>query len=897
MSFDLKTLIEKLNPLCRKALEDAAHLCVSQTNFYVEIEHLLSKLVAAQQSDIYEILWQLNIDRGDLNRQLTAAIETFKRGAGRTPAFSPQVARVLKEAWMIASLESGEPMTRSGAILIALVSIPELRESIAETVPLIAGLSPEAVKAKLKEVGPTTAEKVDATARADAARRALQPSAPGAGGATAATAGRPATAPGGESALDKFTIDVTAQARAGKIDPILGRDGEIRQMVDILMRRRQNNPILVGEAGVGKTALVEGLALRIVAGEVPPPLRKVSLRSLDLGQLQAGAGVRGEFEKRLKDVISEVTNAVDPVILFIDETHTIIGAGGQAGGGDAANLLKPALARGELRTIGATTWSEYKRHIEKDPALTRRFQVVKVPEPDEATAIAMLRGITPSLEKHHGVAIRESGIAAAVRLSMRYIEGRQLPDKAVAVLDTACARVALGQSAAPATLESVLQDLRIVGDERRAVTRQIDLGLGDADTETLATKLDAELADLETQRAALAKRHEEEAGIVKSILEEEAKLKPPAEGKEATVPDMANLTDLRAKLTAMQGETPLVPVAVDEAVVSEVIAGWTGIPMGKLRSGEVSTLMQLEEKLAERVIGQRDGIDAISRAIRISAAKLAAPEKPIGVFLLVGPSGVGKTETALALADLLYGGENRIVTINMSEYQEGHSVSKLKGAPAGYVGYGQGGILTEAVRHNPYTVVLLDEFEKAHPEVWELFYQVFDKGSLEDSEGTTVSFRNSLILLTSNLAQDVITDACVEGAAKQPTLEQLNEMMRPHLVQHFKPALVGRMTVIPYRPLSEAETRSIAALKLKKIQRRMSEQHRAELQLTPAVLDDIVARCDDAYSGARTIDRIINQILLPDLSAGILDRIANAEAFKEVVVDVDQDGHFTYRFA
>lgn len=900
MAFDTKTLIEKLNPVCRKALEEAAHLCVAQTNFHVEIEHLLSKLIGVQKSDIAELLWQFDVDVAQLERELTETMETFKKGAGRTPAFSPHLSKLLEEGWMVSSLFLKEPFSRSGGLLVALLENDELRTSILESAPALAGVPSEKLRSTLSELAGVTIEKVDAAAREAAARQSLGMVGKDKSGLSdrrrAMMQGAPAQQ-GGQKALDQYTIDITAQAEDGKIDTILGRDEEIRQMVDILMRRRQNNPIIVGEAGVGKTALVEGLALRIVSGQVPPPLKEVRIHSLDLGLLQAGAGVRGEFENRLKQVISEVKASPRPIIMFIDETHTLVGAGGQAGQGDAANLLKPALARGELRTIGATTWAEYKKHIEKDPALVRRFQQVHVKEPDEIPAIAMLRGIAPNLEKHHKVRIRDAALVEAVRLSNRYIEGRQLPDKAISVLDTSCARVALAQNSMPPALEGVIQQAVISKDELKLLERDAKFGSAD---ETRIGELKEELDRLEVERIRLTERFEQEKELVQKILELENKLTEA--GAEDAETLRGELATLRLQLETLQDGEPMVPVDVTGDVIAQVIAAWTGIPVGKMKADEIDNIRNLQARMADRVIGQTQGLEAISRSIRTSSAKLAEPDKPIGVFLLVGPSGVGKTETALALADLLYGGENKMVTINMSEYQEAHTVAGLKGAPPGYVGYGTGGVLTEAVRRNPYTVVLLDEFEKAHPDVWELFYQVFDKGTLEDSEGTVVNFRNTVIILTSNLATDVIMDAFyAEGENGEelpvPTAEQLNEMIRPHLVKHFKPALVGRMNVIPYFPLSFDEIRQIAQLKLRKIQKRMQANHRAELTYSDAVLDFIVERCTDADSGARTVDRILGQTLMPELSGKVLDKMAAEESFDRLAVGIDEEGFFTYEFA
>ncbi|HSK29249.1 MAG TPA: type VI secretion system ATPase TssH, partial [Candidatus Limnocylindria bacterium] len=707
--------------------------------------------------------------------------------------------------------------------------------------------------------------------------------------------------------LDQFTIDLTERARKGHIDPVLGRDFEIRQMVDILTRRRQNNPILTGEAGVGKTAVVEGLALRIAAGDVPPPLRNVALKSLDLTLLQAGAGVKGEFENRLKSVIEEVKGSAQPIILFIDEAHTMIGAGGQAGQGDAANILKPALARGELRTIAATTWSEYKKYFEKDAALTRRFQVVKVDEPTEPQAVAMMRGLVDTLERHHNVRILDEATDAAVRLSHRYISGRQLPDKAVSVLDTAAARVALGQMTTPPAIEDCQRRISLVDTEMRILERESLTGANFAERlKELAdekTAAETRLAELE-KKWAEEKKFVEELRAIRDTLEAHALAvkKGAAENTEGRLPaaevtrlqgEIARLNDELAKV---QGDTPLVQVCVDSQAVAEVVSGWTGIPVGKVVKDEIQTVLSLRERLEERIIGQSHALEAISQRIRTARAKLEDPRRPIGVFMLVGPSGVGKTETALALADTLFGGERNVVVINMSEYQEGHTVSGLKGSPPGYVGYGEGGVLTEAVRRKPYSVVLLDEMEKAHTDVMELFYQVFDKGMLEDGEGREVDFKNTLILMTSNAGTDTFMKLCADPDTK-PDPEPLVDALRPDLLKIFKPAFLGRAIVVPYYPIADDVMKKIIELQLGRIQKRLMENHRAQFTYDPALVEEVASRCTEVESGARNVDHILTRTLLPEISREFLARMAAGDSISKVHISVGSAGDFQYQIS
>jgi type VI secretion system protein VasG len=868
MSNELRVLIGKLNPICKRALERGAALCVAQTHYNVEIEHLLLQLLDLPATDFGAALHYFGVDAGELARELNGALEKFDRGNGRTPAMSPQILRLLREGWSSSSLQLESPAIRSGGLLLALYEDDTLRATIHESAPVLAKINRDALQESIREVIRESAEESQApnapAAQPSAQTAATAAATPGASGPPAAT-----------TALDKYTIDLTAEARSGKIDPIRGRDSEIRQVIDILTRRRQNNPILVGDAGVGKTAVAEGFALRVAAGEVPEPLRNISLRMLDLGLLQAGAGVKGEFEERLKSVIAEVKGATTrPVILFIDEAHTMIGAGGPAGQGDAANLLKPALARGDLRTIAATTWSEYKKYFEKDPALARRFQLVKVDEPDEAGALDMLRGITPHLEKHHGVRILDDAVRGAVTLSNRYLAERRLPDKAIGVLDTAAARVALAQQGTPAAIEDLDRRIRIAEAELEIRGRE-----GDSPSRRgpSATELTAELETLRGDRTKLQERVASERELVRSIRETESG------GGEAA--------ERRRELDVLQGAEPMVPIAVDERVVASVVSGWTGIPVGKMLADEIRSVMTLGDRMAERIVGQPQALETICRRISTSRAGLEDPSKPKGVFLLVGPTGVGKTETAVTLADLLYGGERNLISFNMSEFQESHSVATLKGAPPGYVGYGKGGVLTEAVRRKPWSAVLLDEIEKAHPDVVDLFYQVFDKGVLEDGEGVPVDFKNTVILLTSNAASEIILQAFGNGGVMKRDTDSIVEMLRPELLKHFRPALLARLVIVPYYPLRRREIVRIVDLKLRSVCERVRENHNAQLTYDSALAESLANRCKPE-SGAREIDQILTQSLLPELSTRILERMARGATFSKIHISVDEMGRF-----
>lgn len=879
---ELKTLVEKLNPPCRRALEQAAELCVSQTHFNIEIEHFLIRLAERSDGDFTPIFRYFDIDPAVVIRQLTVGMEQFKRGNSRTPAMAPQILTLLREAFLIANLNWRTGQVRSGIILLAVLENEGLRSQVFETVPALLKLRRDILRESLAELVRDSAESGGSGAAGSAGSEVRDTVGAAAGGRSG---------PSNTPALDAYTIDLTGQARAGEIDPVTGRDAEIRQIIDILMRRRQNNPILTGEAGVGKTAVVEGFASRIVSGEVPPPLRAVTVRILDLGLLQAGAGVKGEFENRLKSVIAEVKASPTPVILFIDEAHTLIGAGGQAGQGDAANLLKPALARGELRTIAATTWAEYKKYFEKDPALARRFQVVKVAEPDEISAVLMVRGLVSKLERHHKVRIRDAAVVSAVGLSHRYIAARQLPDKAISVLDTACARVAVAQHSQPPALEAAREHSRRLVIERGILERESREGLDHRSRlETLAheqARTEARIRDLE-------RRWEQERQLVQEILALQQQAQTVAGPEVAAI--QAETTRREETLTVIQGEEPMVPLCVDSAVIAGVVSGWTGIPLGRVLTDEITTILELEEQLGARVVGQPQALATIARHVRTYRANLAEPGKPTGVFLLTGPSGVGKTETALALADLLYGGERALVSLNMSEYQEAHTVSGLKGSPPGYVGYGTGGVLTEAVRRNPYCVVLLDEFEKAHADVQELFYQVFDKGILEDGEGVAVDFRNTLILLTSNIGADVLLQVAVDRS-QALSAETLAQAIRPLLLHHFKAALLGRMVVVPYCPLSDPQIRAIVRLKLQKISDRFHSHYQARLTYDEALVLSIGERCRETDTGARAIDHILTDGLLPALSSTILERMARAEQIGAIHVRLDDTHGFAFLFA
>jgi len=920
---NLKSLIGKLNDSTRGALEAAAGLCLARTHYDIEVEHYLTKLLDSTDNDAAAIFKHFEVDTSRLSGELARALDKLKTGNARTPALSPTLMKMLIEAWTIGSIDYNAGQVRTGFTVLALATNEELVRLMREVSREFQKIQAAILRKEFAAIVGSSAEE------AQAAVAAATPGAPSAGP-------RPA---GKSPNLDQFTINLTEKAKTGKIDPVLGRDFEIRQVVDILMRRRQNNPILTGEAGVGKTAVVEGFALRVAQGDVPPPLRNVIIRTLDLALLQAGAGIKGEFENRLKGLIEEVKASPTPIILFIDEAHTMIGAGGQAGQGDAANLLKPALARGELRTIAATTWSEYKKYFEKDPALARRFQVVKVEEPIETQCLTMLRGIVPSLEKHHKVRILDEGLTAAVHLSHRYLAGRQLPDKAVSILDTACARLALGQSATPPAIEDSVRQIDDLAVQQRILERESLVG---TDHRERLQEIAAKSAEIESRLAGLRTRFEKERDLVTTIRDLRSQLESaattqngnaavarteipgvatdasaPAPAATAAAPAAATssttataveeapkpvdvaavrtqLAQAEAELASLQGETPMIRVAVDAQIVGEVISAWTGIPVGKMMKDEISTVLSLPKFLGQRVIGQLHALEIISQRISTARARLDDPNKPIGVFMLVGPSGVGKTETALALSDLLYGGERNLITINMSEFQEGHTVSTLKGSPPGYVGYGEGGVLTEAVRRRPYSVVLLDEVEKAHPDVLELFYQVFDKGNMEDGEGREIDFKNTIIILTSNAGTDILAKLCADPET-MPGPEGLIKALKPELNKIFKPAFLGRMVLIPYLPIRDENLKQIIRLKLGKIQRRIHENHKIELTYDTALVDEVANRCTEVESGARNVDNILTNTLLPDISRQLLGRMAANEPMERIHVGIGADGAFEYR--
>jgi type VI secretion system protein VasG len=882
-SVNPRALADKLNATCRRALEGAAGMCLSRTNYNVEIEHWLVKLLEPANTDLTRILRHYDVDTARVSRELTRALDQLKTGNARPPELSIEIMDLMREAWVLTSLEYGGSSIRSGYLLAALLTDRSLSLRARSASPELGKIPGERL---LKEVKALITGSVEDTAEA--------------GPAPVDTSTGPVQHGSKTPALDQFTLNLTERARKGEIDPVIGRDFEIRQVIDILTRRRQNNPILTGEAGVGKTAVVEGFALRIGAGDVPDDLKPVVVRTLDLGLLQAGAGVKGEFENRLKSVIAEVKASPQPVILFIDEAHTIIGAGGAAGQGDAANLLKPALARGELRTIAATTWAEYKKFFETDAALKRRFQVVKVDEPDEPKAIRMMRGLSETLEKHHKVRILDEAVEDAVKLSHRYISDRQLPDKSVSLLDTACARVALGQSATPPVLEDCRREIDHLNVEIGILEREQAIGAGH--DQRLQELLENKKA-AETRLAGLEKRWAEEKKLVGEIQKLRSRLETHAAGQNGDKKNVlsraeeagsrAALAELQTDLAKLQGEAPLVQPVVDRQAIAEVVSGWTGIPVGKMVLDEIKTVLTLREKLEERVIGQSHALEALSQRIRTARANLVDPRRPIGVFMMVGPSGVGKTETALALADLLYGGDRNMVVINMSEFKEEYKVSQLIGSPRGYEGSQEGGVLTEAVRRRPYSVVLLDEVEKSHPSVQEIFYQVFDKGMLTDSRGVEVDFKNTIIILTSNVGTDTIMKVCADPDTR-PDAAGLAEALRPDLLKAFKPALLGRMTLVPYFPLTDEVIRQIIQLQLRRIGDRMRTNHRAKFSYDDALVSTIASRCKEVESGARNVDHILTGTLLPAISREILARMAEGKTIERAHVTVDKEGQFVY---
>jgi type VI secretion system protein VasG len=896
-------LFGKLNGLGYKAIEGATVFCKLRGNPYVEMLHWVHQILQLQNSDLHLIARAFNIDASRLASDMTQALDRLPRGATSISDLSPHIQDSVQQAWVWATLKFGDSQVRTGYVLLAMLTVANLRN-------VLYAMSKEFERIRLD----TLTDDFDKICgkSPESSMGALDGTAIGAGAGAAPGESSGAMAPaamGKQEALKKFTVDLTEQARSGKLDPIVGRDEEIRQVVDILMRRRQNNPLLTGEAGVGKTAVVEGFAMKIASGEVPPPLRDVELRSLDVGLLQAGASMKGEFEQRLRSVIEEVQASPKPIILFIDEAHTLVGAGGAAGTGDAANLLKPALARGTLRTVAATTWAEYKKHIEKDPALTRRFQTVQVAEPDENKCLLMIRGIASTMEKHHKVQLLDEALDAAVRLSHRYIPSRQLPDKAVSLLDTACARVAISQFAVPPEVEDCRKRIEALETELGIIGRETAVGVDTAERAKVANekleKNQAQLAELET-------RWNAEKALVEKILDLRGKLRgatgkvegaaqadtpaAPAAGAPPvdTAALLAELGKLQAELSKLQGERPLILPTADHQAVASVVESWTGIPVGRMVKNEVESILKLADTLEGRIIGQRHALDMIARRIQTSRAKLDNPNKPIGVFMLAGTSGVGKTETALALAEVLYGGEQNIITINMSEYQEAHTVSSLKGAPPGYVGYGEGGVLTEAVRRRPYSVVLLDEVEKAHPDVHEIFFQVFDKGWMEDGEGREIDFKNTLILLTTNAGTELISNLCKDPSL-MPDAEGIAKALREPLLKVFPPALLGRLVVIPYYPLNDEMIGAIARLQLGRIEKRIRENHKVPFTYDDAVIKLIASRCTELESGGRMIDAILTNTVLPKISEEFLKRMMDGQPISRVRVSV-ADGDFKYGF-
>ncbi len=913
-------LFGKLNELGYKSIESATKLCKLRGNPYVELVHWIDQISNQQDSDFHHILRHFDIDLSVVSRDITNNLEMLRGGASAISDFSDDISQGVERGWVYSTLLFGDGVVRTGHLMVGLLKTPSLRNRLLGISKSFGQIKLEQLIEEFDDIVGGSPE--DAMTAKDGYRI-------GGGAVPGEASGAMAPAAmGKQEALAKYTTNMTEAATGSHVDPIVGRDEEIRQMVDILMRRRQNNPILTGEAGVGKTAVVEGFAQRIARGDVPPALADVQLLSLDIGLLQAGASMKGEFENRLRQVIEEVQASEKPIILFIDEAHTLIGAGGAAGTGDAANLLKPALARGELRTVAATTWSEYKKHIEKDPALTRRFQVVKIDEPSEEKAVLMMRGIASTMEKHHKVQILDEALEAAVKLSHRYIPARQLPDKSVSLLDTAAARVAISQHAVPASLDDSRKRLQALETEQRIIVSEGRVGI---DTAERATRVEEWLATERIREQELLGRWEEEKTVVEKILALRARLRAggsPVEGTGSALeaatgdapqgPDtdaastapadasasetlsdsdrqglLAELATLQGALETLQGEDPLILPTVDEQAVASVVQDWTGVPVGRMVKNEIETVLNLSTHLAKRIIGQDHALEMIARRIQTSRASLDNPGKPIGVFMLAGSSGVGKTETALALADVLYGGEHNVITINMSEFQEAHTVSTLKGAPPGYVGYGEGGVLTEAVRRRPYSVVLLDEVEKAHPDVHEMFFQVFDKGWMEDGEGRVIDFKNTLILLTTNAGTDLIMNMCKDPEL-MPSPEGISKALREPLLSIFPPALLGRLVTIPYYPLNDQMIGAIARLQLGRIEKRIRQNHGIEFTYNDDVVALIAQRCTELDSGGRMIDSILTNSMLPEMSRYLLERQFEDSAPLKVIEVTVTDSEFDY---
>jgi type VI secretion system protein VasG len=881
---DPKSIIKRLTKSCTAALEAGVVQCVNARHYEVTLEHIMLALLDDANSDIAFLVMHYDLDPSQLRSTLQRSLEDLRTGNAGKPVFSPMMLEWMQDAWLTGSVDYGYQKIRSGVLFLRLVQQPT-RYSMSGIGNYLERIAKDEIKTNLQKILSGSKEDAEAVAAPSG----------GAGGAGGKLPAGVASA-GADSALAKYCVDYTGRARAGEIDPIFGREREIRQIIDILARRRKNNPIIVGDSGVGKTALVEGLALLIVNNEVPPLLQGTEIMGLDLGLLQAGAGVKGEFENRMKQVIAEVKGSSKPIILFIDEAHTIIGAGGPQGGGDAANLLKPALARGELRTIAATTWSEYKKYFEKDAALERRFQPVKVDEPSEAVAITMLRGLRNKFEAAHNVIIQDEAVVAAVRLSARYISGRQLPDKAVDLLDTCSARVKVALQQKPAAVEDAEVLIANITRELESLSRDKNAGVR-IDGEHV-DELNARLAAAKDNLASVTAAYAKETEGTQKVIEARKKMdaaKTDEERDEARKAVIAALDELEAS----QGETPLLRPDVDEAMVAMVVAAWTGIPVGKMVQDDVKAMLQMEELLTKRIKGQDYGIAAIARELRSARAGLKPLNTPQGVFILVGPSGVGKTETALGIADLLFGGERMMTTINMSEFQEKHTVSRLIGSPPGYVGYGEGGMLTEAVRQRPYTVVLLDEVEKADPDVMNLFYQVFDKGMLSDGEGRLVDFKNTVIILTSNLATDKITNMTLAAweEGKTPDMAEVMAEIKPTLSAHFKPALLARMTMIPYLPISQDALGRITKLKLDALIDRLWKSQRVEASYTEEMVESIAKRCKEVDTGARNIDHILRATLLPMLSSSILEKMAEGPLPKRLQIGIDEGNNFTVTYS
>jgi len=921
------SLFGKLNELAYKGIESATVFCKMRGNPYVELVHWFNQILQLQDSDLHRIIKQFNLDPSHLAKDFTNALDKLPRGSSSISDLSSHVEEAVERAWVYSTLMFGASQVRTGHLIVGILKTPGLRNALPAISKQFEKINLDTLTERFDEVvGGSPEDRLSSTDGFQVGGGAVPGEASGA---------MPPAQLGKQEALHKFSVDLTEKARKGELDPIVGRDNEIRQIVDILMRRRQNNPILTGEAGVGKTAVVEGFALRIASGDVPPTLKDVSLRNLDIGLLQAGASMKGEFEQRLRQVIEEVQSSPKPIILFIDEAHTLIGAGGAAGTSDAANLLKPALARGTLRTVAATTWGEYKKYFEKDPALTRRFQVVQVDEPSEQKAILMMRGMASTMEQHHRVQVLDEALEASVRLSHRYIPARQLPDKCVSLLDTACARVAVSQHAVPAEVDDARRSIEALQTELEIIDREKSVGVyTESREQAVSEKMQEENARLEQ----LEQRWNTEKELVQAILDIRSQLRGHVGKVEGTQSDLEMAADtaaasvsvekgkstdigagqetnknvtppltagqreerlqtlrgLQEQLTSLQGEKPLILPSVDAQAIASVVADWTGIPVGRMVKNEAEAVLKLGETLNQRVIGQRHALDMIASRIQTSRARLDNPNKPIGVFMLCGPSGVGKTETGLALAESLYGGEQNVITINMSEFQEAHTVSTLKGAPPGYVGYGEGGILTEAVRRKPYSVVLLDEVEKAHPDVHEIFFQIFDKGWMEDAEGRYIDFKNTLILLTSNVGTDLIMNMCKDPEL-MPEPEGITKALREPLLKVFPAALLGRLVVIPYYPLSDEVMRQIIKLQLGRIEKRIAENHNIPFSYDDEVINVIANRCGEVESGARVVDAILTNTVLPKISQEFLTKMMQGDKIERVKVSVE-NGEFSYGF-